>query len=69
MKNKEIAGLTDQELISKLTEEKAGLNKMKINHAVSPIENPLSIRLKRKEIARMKTEETKRTNKTATSKN
>lgn len=68
MKNKEIAGLTDQELNDKIVSEKAGLNKLKVNHAVSPIENPLNIRLTRKTIARLKTEETKRKKNAATSK-
>lgn len=60
MKNKEIVGLSDQELIEKIKEEKAGLNKMKINHAVSPVENPAKIRLNRRNIARLLTEENKR---------
>lgn len=60
MKNKEIVGLSDQEVIEKIKEEKAGLNKMKINHAVSPVENPAKIRLNRRNIARLLTEENKR---------
>jgi large subunit ribosomal protein L29 len=60
MKNKEIAGLSDQELIEKIKEEKAGLNKMTLNHAVSPVENPATIRLNRRNIARLKTEVNKR---------
>jgi large subunit ribosomal protein L29 len=60
MKNKEIAGLSDQELIEKIKEEKAGLNKMTLNHAVSPVENPATIRLNRRNIARLNTEVNKR---------
>ena len=60
MKNKEIAALSDQELLDKIAEEQSGLNKMKLNHAVSPIENPLKIRSARKTIARLLTESTKR---------
>lgn len=60
MKNKEIVGLSDQEIIEKIKEESAGLNKMTLNHAVSPVENPAKIRLTRRNIARLKTEETKR---------
>jgi len=60
MKNKDIAALSDQELIEKIAEEKAGLNKMKLNHAISPIENPLKIRNTRRTIAKMVTETNKR---------
>jgi len=60
MKNKEIVGLSDQELVEKIKEGKAGLNKMTLNHAVSPVENPAQIRLNRRNIARLKTEENKR---------
>ena len=60
MKNKEITALSDQELTDKIIEEKAGLNKMKLNHAVSPIENPSKIYSTRKMIAKMMTESTKR---------
>jgi large subunit ribosomal protein L29 len=60
MKNKEIVGLSDQELVEKIKEEKAGLNKLKLNHAVSPVENPAKIRVDRRNIARLKTEVNKR---------
>jgi large subunit ribosomal protein L29 len=60
MKNEEIKSLNDQEIADKIAEESAALIKMKINHAVSPIENPLKIRFARKTIARLKTEQTNR---------
>jgi large subunit ribosomal protein L29 len=60
MENKEIAGLSDQELVEKIKEEKAGLSKVTLNHAVSPVENPASIRLNRRNIARFITEVNKR---------
>lgn len=56
MENKEIKGLSDQELIEKIKEEKAGLNKMTLNHAVSPVENPAQIRINRRNVARMLSE-------------
>jgi len=56
MENKEIKGLSDQDLMEKIKEEKAGLNKMTLNHAISPVENPAVIRLNRRNIARMVTE-------------
>lgn len=60
MKNKDIVSLSDQELKDKIAEEKAGLNKMTLNHAISPVENPLKIRVTRRNIARLKTEANKR---------
>jgi len=56
MKNKDnITPLSDQELIEKIKEEKAGLNKMTLNHAISPVEKPSIIRANRRNIARMLT--------------
>jgi len=60
MKTKDIIALSDQELVDKIKEGKAALNKMKINHNISPIENPITIRNARKNIARLLTETTKR---------
>jgi large subunit ribosomal protein L29 len=62
MKNKDIIALSDQELIDKVKEEKAALDKLKLNHNVSPIENPIKIRDNRKMVARLQTEATKRKN-------
>jgi large subunit ribosomal protein L29 len=56
MASKEIKGLSDQELFEKIKEEKAGLNKMLLNHAISPVENPSVIRVNRRNIAKMLTE-------------
>jgi large subunit ribosomal protein L29 len=60
MANKEIKGLSDQELMDRISEEKAALNKMMLNHAISPVEHPSKIRENRRNIARMITEATKR---------
>lgn len=60
MKNKDILALSTQELIDKVKEEKAALSKLKLNHNVSPIENPIKIRDARKLVARLQTEATKR---------
>ncbi len=56
MATKEIQGLSDQELNEKIAAEKADLNKMTLNHAISPVENPAKIRLTRRNIAMMLTE-------------
>lgn len=60
MKNKEIVGLSVQELNDKIKDEKASLNKLTLNHAVSPVENPAKIRADRRNIARLNTEVNKR---------
>ncbi|MFN4234005.1 MAG: 50S ribosomal protein L29 [Bacteroidia bacterium] len=60
MKASVIRELTDAELQQKLAEETANLNRLVMNHAVSPIENPLSIRTTRKTVARIRTEIRKR---------
>ena len=58
MATNEIKGLSDQELIEKIKEEKAGLNKLLLNHTISPVENPSKIRVNRRNIAKMLTEVT-----------
>jgi len=60
MKNKDIVALSTAELETKMKEEKAGLNKLKLSHLTSPIENPIKIRDSRKVVARLNTELTKR---------
>jgi len=62
MKNKDIVGLADTELHEKIKEEKANLNKMTLNHAVSPVEDPSKIRVNRRNVARLLTEASKRKN-------
>jgi|APLak6261666328_1056055.scaffolds.fasta_scaffold00291_14 large subunit ribosomal protein L29 len=60
MKNKDIVALSTAELETKVREEKAAYGKLKLNHNVSPIENPIKIRDNRKTVARLATELTKR---------
>ncbi|TAE48873.1 MAG: 50S ribosomal protein L29 [Cytophagia bacterium] len=56
MKNAELNGLSMEDLTSKLKEEKELLQKLKFAHALSPIENPMRIRVARKYIAQLSTE-------------
>ncbi len=56
MKQSVIKELSNAELIERLDEEMKQLVKLKINHAVSPLENPLKIKEYRKTVARIKTE-------------
>ena len=60
MKTSEIKDLTTEEVKEKIETEKAALTKMKMNHAVSPLENPMLIRTTRRNIARLMTELRKR---------
>ncbi len=62
MKATDYTKLADSDLLVKITEEKAALAKMKFNHTVAGTENPMQMRMKRKEIARMKTVITQRKN-------
>ena len=48
------------DLVAKIDTEKAELKKLKFNHAVSSLDNPASIHVKRRDIARMITELGKR---------
>lgn len=44
------------ELLERITQEQIKFQRTKFRHAVSPIENPLTIREMRRNIARLKTE-------------
>ena len=48
--------MTTQELQEKLAAEKESLVRLKLTHAVSPLENPSQLKAIRKNIARMNTE-------------
>lgn len=60
MKQKVIQELSTAEIAERLVEEQQHLTKLKLNHAVSPIENPNKIKEQRRTIARLKTEIRKR---------
>ena len=50
---KDIEGLADKDLTARIAQEKLALGKLEFTHAVSSSENPMSIRAKRRDIARM----------------
>ena len=56
MKIKEIKELADKDLREKLENAEQALTQMKLNHSVSPLENPSQIKAARRDIARMLTE-------------
>jgi large subunit ribosomal protein L29 len=53
---KSIQGLYEQDLQARITEDELRLKKLEFAHAISPLENPMSIRTLRRELARLKTE-------------
>jgi large subunit ribosomal protein L29 len=55
MKATDYSNLTEKEIREKIAEERAALSQMKFNHGVAGTENPMTIRNKRRDIARMLT--------------
>jgi large subunit ribosomal protein L29 len=53
---KSIHGMNEQDLRLRLEEDKQRLKKLEFAHAISPLENPMTIRGLRKDIARLQTE-------------
>jgi large subunit ribosomal protein L29 len=62
MKQNVIREMSTGELRERLEEERKQLRKLKMNHAVSPLENPMKIKDYRKTVARIMTELHKREN-------
>ena len=60
MKMSEISEFSTKELEERLENEIHSLVRMRLNHAVSPLDNPMKIKFARKDIARMMTELNKR---------
>ncbi|HXK81850.1 MAG TPA: 50S ribosomal protein L29 [Bacteroidales bacterium] len=56
MKNTEIKEFTDKELLERIEEEQSMLSRLKMNHVVSPLDNPHKITYVRRNIAKLKTE-------------
>jgi len=60
MKNSEIIELTTNELVERIGTESEKLTRMRLAHAVSPLDNPNKLKESRRDIARLKTELHKR---------
>ncbi len=56
MKIQEVRELETKELEERIETESAKLHQMKLNHTITPLENPNLIKAARRDIARMKTE-------------
>ena len=53
---KSMDGLNEADLKAKIQEDELRLKKLSFAHAISPLENPQSIRALRRDIARLKTQ-------------
>ncbi len=53
---KSIKELNEADLAARINEDEMRLKKLEFAHAISPLENPVSIRGLRRDIARLKTE-------------
>jgi large subunit ribosomal protein L29 len=58
--NNSLRELSTDDLKARISEEEVRLKRLKFAHAITPLENPMSIRNLRRDIARMKTELQKR---------
>ena len=56
MKVSEIRELSTKEIVERIDTEKEKLVRMRLNHAVTPLENPILIKDLRRNVARLKTE-------------
>lgn len=56
MKASVVREMTTQEIKDQIVEEDLNYDKLKMAHAISPLENPMELKRKRKDIARLNTE-------------
>ena len=52
---KSVSSLNESDLAARIKEDELRIKKLKFTHDISPLENPQSIRLLRRDIARLKT--------------
>lgn len=55
MKANEVREMSSKDILERIATEKEELVKMKINHAVSPLDNPMLIKKSRRNVARLLT--------------
>jgi large subunit ribosomal protein L29 len=58
--NRSIKDLEENDLKARIQEDELRLKKLEFAHAISPLENPMTIRSLRKDVARLKTQLAKR---------
>lgn len=54
--NKSVKEMSGEDLKARIQEDELRLKKLEFAHAISPLENPMSIRDLRRDVARLKTE-------------
>jgi large subunit ribosomal protein L29 len=57
---KSIRAMSESDLVLRIREDELRLKKLEFAHTISPLENPMTVRSLRKDIARLKTELKKR---------
>ena len=57
---KSLTGMNENDLAARIKEDELRLKKLTFAHGISPLENPVSIRILRRELATLKTELRKR---------
>ncbi len=57
---KSLTGMNQNDLAARIKEDELRLKKLTFAHGISPLENPVSIRILRRELATLKTELRKR---------
>ncbi|TCN73086.1 50S ribosomal protein L29 [Acetobacteroides hydrogenigenes] len=55
MKANEVREMSSKDILERIATEKGELVKMKINHTVSPLDNPMLIKKSRRNVARLLT--------------
>jgi large subunit ribosomal protein L29 len=55
MKTSEIKELTSKEIVERIQTEQENLVRLRLNHAVSPLDNPNKLKESKRNIARLKT--------------
>jgi large subunit ribosomal protein L29 len=65
MKNADIRALSVEELKNQIKTEQTSGQSLRFAHAISPLENPIRLKHSRKNVARLKTELTRRENEQA----
>ena len=65
MKKADLKGLSLEELKTQIKTEETSGQSLRFAHAISPLENPIRLKHSRKNVARLKTELTRRENEQA----
>ena len=58
--NKSLKEINENDLKARIQEDEMRLKKLEFAHVISPLENPMTIKALRKDVARLKTELQKR---------